>query len=131
SDVCSSDLLRYCKAQGQHTLAIVNVPESTIARESEAVIHTYAGPEIGVASTKAFTCQLTVLASLAIAAAHARGTITPEKERELVGALIEAPRHMSDILKEEKHIAEIARDIAHARDVLYLGRGINFPIALE
>jgi glucosamine--fructose-6-phosphate aminotransferase (isomerizing) len=123
--------LRYCKAQGQHTLAIVNVPESTIARESEAVMHTYAGPEIGVASTKAFTCQLTVLASLAIAAARARGAISPEQERELVGALIEAPRHMSEILKEEKHIADIAREIAHARDVLYLGRGINFPIALE
>src|SRR5438874_7250124 len=123
--------LRYCKAQGQHTLAIVNVPESTIARESEAVLHTYAGPEIGVASTKAFTCQLTVLASLAIAAARARGTISPQKEHELVGALIEAPRHMSEILKEEKHISDIARDIAHARDVLYLGRGINFPIALE
>jgi glucosamine--fructose-6-phosphate aminotransferase (isomerizing) len=123
--------LRYCKAQGQHTLAIVNVPESTIARESEAVLHTYAGPEIGVASTKAFTCQLTVLAALAIAAARARGTISPEKERELVGALIEAPRHMSEILKEEKHIGDIAREVAHARDVLYLGRGINFPIALE
>jgi glutamine---fructose-6-phosphate transaminase (isomerizing) len=123
--------LRYCKTQGQHTLAIVNVPESTIARESEAVLHTYAGPEIGVASTKAFTCQLAVLAALAIAAARARGAISLDKERELVGALIEAPRHMSEILKEEKHIADIARDIAHARDVLYLGRGINFPIALE
>jgi glucosamine--fructose-6-phosphate aminotransferase (isomerizing) len=123
--------LRYCKAQGQHTLAIVNVPESTIARESESVLHTYAGPEIGVASTKAFTCQLTVLGALAVAAARARGTITPEKEHELVGALIEAPRHMSEILKEEKHIRDIAREVAHARDVLYLGRGINFPIALE
>ena len=123
--------LRYCKAQGQHTLAIVNVPESTIARESDLVLPTYAGPEIGVASTKAFTCQLTVLAALAIAAARARGAIGPEGERELVGALIEAPRHMAEILKEEKAIAAIAREIAHARDVLYLGRGINFPIALE
>jgi glucosamine--fructose-6-phosphate aminotransferase (isomerizing) len=123
--------LRYCKAQGQHTLAIVNVPESTIAREAEAVVHTRAGPEIGVASTKAFTCQLTVLASLAVAAARARGAIGAEKEQELVTALIEAPRHMSEILKEEKHIADIAREVAHARDVLYLGRGINFPIALE
>ena len=123
--------LRYCKEQGQHTLAIVNVPESTIARESESVLHTYAGPEIGVASTKAFTCQLAVLASLAIAAARARGTISPAKERELVGALIEAPRHMSEILNEERLIADIARDVARARDVLYLGRGINFPIALE
>jgi glutamine---fructose-6-phosphate transaminase (isomerizing) len=123
--------VRYCKGEGQHTLAIVNVPESTIARESGSVLHTYAGPEIGVASTKAFTCQLTVLAMLAIAAGRARGTVSPEKEHELVGALIEAPRHMSEILKQEKAIAEIARDLSHARDVLYLGRGINFPIALE
>ncbi len=123
--------LRYCKAQGQHTVAIVNVPESTIARESELVIRTYAGPEIGVASTKAFTCQLTALACLAIMAGKQRGTISREQERELVGALIEAPRHMAEILKDEKHIAAVARDIAHARDVLYLGRGINYPIALE
>ena len=123
--------LRYCKSQGQHTLAIVNVPESTIARESELVLRTYAGPEIGVASTKAFTCQLTALACLAILAGRMRGTITREQERELVGALIEAPRHIAEILKEEKHIASVAREIAHARDVLYLGRGINYPIALE
>jgi glutamine---fructose-6-phosphate transaminase (isomerizing) len=84
--------LRYCKAQGQHTLAIVNVPESTIARESEAVFRTYAGPEIGVASTKAFTCQLTALACLAILAGKIRGTITAEQEKELVGALVMAPR---------------------------------------
>jgi glucosamine--fructose-6-phosphate aminotransferase (isomerizing) len=123
--------LRYCKAQGQNTLAIVNVPESTIARESESVMRTFAGPEIGVASTKAFTCQLTVLACLAIAAGRQRGAISAEKERELVGALIEAPRHMAEILKQEKHIADIAKQISHARDVLYLGRGINYPIALE
>jgi glucosamine--fructose-6-phosphate aminotransferase (isomerizing) len=123
--------LRYCKAQGQHTLAIVNVPESTIARESEIVFRTYAGPEIGVASTKAFTCQLTALACLAILAGKLRGTITLEQEKGLVGALIEAPRHMTEILKEEKHIAAVARDICDARDVLYLGRGVNFPIALE
>ena len=123
--------LRYCKAQGQHTLAIVNVPESTIARESEAVFRTYAGPEIGVASTKAFTCQLTALACLAILAGKMRGTITAEQERELVGALIMAPRHMGEILKEEKHIADVAREVANARDVLFLGRGINYPIALE
>jgi len=123
--------LRYCKSQGQHTLAIVNVPESTIARESELVFRTYAGPEIGVASTKAFTCQLTALACLAILAGKLRGTITREQERELVGALIEAPRHMADILKDEKHIGAVAREVAHARDVLYLGRGINYPIALE
>ena len=123
--------LRYCKAQGQHTLAIVNVPESTIARESEAVFRTFAGPEIGVASTKAFTCQLTVLACLAILAGKQRGTITLEQEKELVGALIMAPRQMSEILKDEKHIAEVAREVANARDVLFLGRGLNYPIALE
>jgi glucosamine--fructose-6-phosphate aminotransferase (isomerizing) len=123
--------LRYCKSQGQHTLAIVNVPESTIARESEAVFRTFAGPEIGVASTKAFTCQLAALACLAILAGKVRGTISREQERELVGALIEAPRHMAEIHKDEKHIASVAREIASARDVLYLGRGINYPIALE
>ncbi len=123
--------LRYCKAQGQHTVAIVNVPESTIARESELVLRTFAGPEIGVASTKAFTCQLAALACLAIMAGKARGLVSREQERELVGALIEAPRHMAEILKGEKHIASVAREIASARDVLYLGRGINFPIALE
>lgn len=123
--------LRYCKAQGQHTLAIVNVPESTIARESELVFRTYAGPEIGVASTKAFTCQLTALACLAILAGKMRGTIDRDQECELVGALIEAPRHIADILKDEKHIGVVAREVAHARDVLYLGRGINYPIALE
>ena len=123
--------LRYCKQLGQHTLAIVNVPESTIARESELVFRTYAGPEIGVASTKAFTCQLTALACLAILAGKLRGTITPQQERELVAALVMAPRQMMEILKEEKHIADVAREIASARDVLFLGRGLNYPIALE
>jgi glucosamine--fructose-6-phosphate aminotransferase (isomerizing) len=123
--------LRYCKSHGQHTAAIVNVPESTIARESDIVLRTYAGPEIGVASTKAFTCQLAVLACLAIAAGKMRGELTRVQEQELVGALNELPRHMNDILKHEKHIGEVARRIADARDVLYLGRGINFPIALE
>jgi glucosamine--fructose-6-phosphate aminotransferase (isomerizing) len=123
--------LRYCKAQGQETLALVNVPGSTIAREAHAAIRTYAGPEIGVASTKAFTCQLTVLAALAVAAGKARGALTRDAERELIGALIEAPRHMAEILKDEKHIGEVAREIAHAQDVLYLGRGVNYPIALE
>ncbi len=123
--------LRYCKSQGQHTLAIINVPESTIARKSELVLRTYAGPEIGVASTKAFTCQLAALACLAILAGKLRGTVSRAQEIELVGALIEAPRHMAEILKEEKHIAAVAREIAHARDVLFLGRGINYPIALE
>jgi glucosamine--fructose-6-phosphate aminotransferase (isomerizing) len=123
--------LRYCKTQEQHTAAIVNVPESTIARESDIVFRTYAGPEIGVASTKAFTCQLAVLACLAIAAGKSRGAVTEKQEIELIGALNELPRHMNEILKREKLIDEVARKIADARDVLYLGRGINFPIAME
>ena len=123
--------LRYSKSQGQHTLAIVNVPESTIAREASVTLRTYAGPEIGVASTKAFTCQLAALACLALLAAKQRGHLSAELEQELVGALIEAPRHMSEILRQEKHIAAVAREIAHARDVLYLGRGVNYPIAME
>ena len=123
--------LRYCRSQGQKVAAIVNVPGSTIARESDAVLRTYAGAEIGVASTKAFTCQLTLLACLAIAAGRARGAITPDQERELVGALVQVPRHLAAALRQEKHIADIARKIAGARDVLYLGRGINYPIALE
>jgi glutamine---fructose-6-phosphate transaminase (isomerizing) len=123
--------LRYSKSQNQHTLAVVNVPESTIARESEMILRTFAGPEICVASTKAFTCQLAVMACLALLAGKIRGTLTPAMEQELVGALIAAPRHMTEILKEEKNIASVAKDISKARDVLFLGRGINYPLALE
>ncbi len=123
--------LRYSKSQNQHTVAVVNVPESTIAREAEMVLRTFAGPEICVASTKAFTCQLAVLACFALLAGKIRGTLTKAMEEELVGALIAAPRFMTDILKEEKNIASVAKDIAKARDVLFLGRGINFPLALE
>jgi glutamine---fructose-6-phosphate transaminase (isomerizing) len=123
--------LRYSKAQNQHIVAVVNVPESTIAREAEMVLRTYAGPEICVASTKAFTCQLAVMACFALLAGKIRGTLTPAMEQELVSALIAAPRHMSDILKEEKNIADVAKEISKARDVLFLGRGINFPLALE
>jgi glucosamine--fructose-6-phosphate aminotransferase (isomerizing) len=123
--------LRYCKEQGQHTAAIVNVAGSTIARESDIVLRTFAGPEIGVASTKAFTCQLAVLACLAIAAGRRRHELTEEFEQELVGSLNQLPRHMNEILRDEKHVDEVARGIADARDVLYLGRGSIFPIALE
>ncbi len=123
--------LRYCKAQGQHTAAIVNVRESTIARESDCILPTYAGPEIGVASTKAFTCQLTVLAALVIAAAKAKGCIDAEEEKKLVTVLAETPRHMAEILHLESVIAKSAKQIAGARDVLFLGRGMNFPIAME
>jgi glutamine---fructose-6-phosphate transaminase (isomerizing) len=123
--------LRYSKEQGQHILAVVNVPTSTIARESTAVTPTLAGPEIGVASTKAFTCQLSVLICLAIAAGRARGTLSEADERELVTALISVPGLMSDAMKCEPQIEVIARELSKASDVLYLGRGTAFPLALE
>jgi glutamine---fructose-6-phosphate transaminase (isomerizing) len=123
--------LRYAKAQGAHTLSIVNVPTSTIARESETVLQTLAGPEIGVASTKAFTCQLMVLASLAVAAGKARGELSDEEEASLVHGLVEIPRLMAAALTTEVQIEKLARDIAKSRDVLYLGRGTSYPLALE
>jgi glucosamine--fructose-6-phosphate aminotransferase (isomerizing) len=123
--------LRYCRAQGQHIVSIVNVRESSIARESDAVLPTLAGPEIGVASTKAFTCQLTVLACLAIAAGKARGVIGPALEAELVQALGEVPRHMVTILRDERPYETLAHRLSKARDVLYLGRGSSYPIAME
>jgi glucosamine--fructose-6-phosphate aminotransferase (isomerizing) len=123
--------LRYAKAQKQHVLAVVNVPTSTIARESDVVMPTLAGPEIGVASTKAFTCQLAVLAALAIAAGRARGVLTEADEAKLVRGLIEVPRHIAQALTLETQIEQLARDLAKSRDVLYLGRGTSFPIALE
>jgi glucosamine--fructose-6-phosphate aminotransferase (isomerizing) len=123
--------LRYCRAQSQHVLSVVNVRESSIARESDAVLPTLAGPEIGVASTKAFTCQLTALACLAIAAGKARGTIGPELETELVQALTEVPRHMAKVLRDGHTYETLASSLSKARDVLYLGRGSSYPIALE
>jgi glucosamine--fructose-6-phosphate aminotransferase (isomerizing) len=123
--------LRYTRAQGQHVLSVVNVPTSTIARESDVVMPTLAGPEIGVASTKAFTCQLAVLACLAIAAGRARGVLTEADEQALVRALIEVPRHMAEALALEPTIEHLARDLAKSRDVLYLGRGTSYPLALE
>jgi len=123
--------LRYCKAEGQRIASIVNVRTSTIARESHAVLPTLAGPEIGVASTKAFTCQLSALACLAIALGRARGTITEEKERELVKGLIEVPRLISTMLRHEDEYVAIAHLLSKARDVLYLGRGSSYPLALE
>src|SRR5258707_1755915 len=123
--------LRYAKAAGQHVLSVVNVPTSSIARESEVVMPTLAGPEIGVASTKAFTCQLAALACLAIAAGKAPGVLSEDDERKLVRALIEVPRHMAEALKLEPEIEHLARDLAKSRDVLYLGRGTSFPLAME
>jgi glucosamine--fructose-6-phosphate aminotransferase (isomerizing) len=123
--------LRYAREHRQHVLSIVNVPTSTIARESDVVMPTLAGPEIGVASTKAFTCQLAALATLAIAAGRARGVLSEADEKKLVHALIEVPRHLAEALALEPQIMELARDLAKCRDVLYLGRGTSFPIALE
>src|SRR5215212_4725098 len=123
--------LRYAKSQGAHTLSVVNVPSSTIARESETVLPTLAGPEIGVASTKAFTCQLMVLAALAVAAGKARGELSDADEAKLVHGLVEIPRLMAAALATEPQIEKLARDIAKAKDVLYLGRGTSYPLALE
>jgi glucosamine--fructose-6-phosphate aminotransferase (isomerizing) len=123
--------LRYARAHKQHTLSIVNVPSSSIARESDVVMPTLAGPEIGVASTKAFTCQLAALACLAIAAGRARGTLSEGDEKSLVGTLIEVPRRLNESLALEPQLENLARDLAKSKDVLYLGRGTSFPIALE
>src|SRR4029453_12380437 len=125
--------LRYAKAQKQTILSVVNVPESAIARESHVVLPTLAGPEIGVASTKAFTTQLTVLLAAAIAAGRARGALAGEEEEmRLANALIALPAHLNEALNLEEQYRRIAEDIlAEARDVLYLGRGASFPIALE
>ncbi len=123
--------LRYCKGQGQRIASIVNVRTSTIARESQSVLPTLAGPEIGVASTKAFTCQLSALACLTIALGRARGTIDESQEEQLIRALAEIPRHISTLLRNETIYEQLAHELSKARDVLYLGRGINYPIALE
>jgi glucosamine--fructose-6-phosphate aminotransferase (isomerizing) len=123
--------LRYAKERKQHVLSVVNVPTSTIARDSDVVMPTLAGPEIGVASTKAFTCQLAVLACIAIAAARARGELSQTDEQKLVHALIEVPRLMTQALTLEPQIEKLALELDKVRDVLYLGRGTSFPIALE
>jgi glutamine---fructose-6-phosphate transaminase (isomerizing) len=123
--------LRYARERKQHVLSVVNVPTSTIARASDVVMPTLAGPEIGVASTKAFTCQLAALATLAIGAGKARGVLSEADEKKLVHALIEVPRHLSEALALEPQIEQLARELAKCRDVLYLGRGTSYPLALE
>ncbi len=123
--------LRYCREQGQHIGAIVNVRESTIARESDVVFPTLAGPEIGVASTKAFTCQLSVLACLAVGAARQRGIINTEQEAQTVRELSEAPRFASQVLKLGPQIEQLARELANVKHILYLGRDTNYPLAME
>ncbi|HVV39312.1 MAG TPA: glutamine--fructose-6-phosphate transaminase (isomerizing) [Candidatus Paceibacterota bacterium] len=123
--------LRYAKSQGQKVAAIVNVQGSTIAREADYILPTLAGPEVGVASTKAFTSQLAVLVSLAVAAGKARGYLTEADEKDLVHAISEVPRLMSEALRLEPQFEALAQDLMQAKDVLYLGRGTSFPIAME
>jgi glucosamine--fructose-6-phosphate aminotransferase (isomerizing) len=123
--------LRYMREQGQHVLSILNVPESSMARESDAVLETVAGPEIGVASTKAFTAQLSVLACLALAAGRARKAITAAEEAAMTDALLEVPSRAAELLENDAAIHAVAHRVAAARDVLYLGRGNCYPIALE
>ncbi len=123
--------LRYARGQGLAALSIVNVAESALARESDAVLQTLAGPEIGVASTKAFTTQLVVLAALAIAAGLARGAMDEARARRLTEALLETPSRVADILAGDAGIEALAHRLAEARDVLYIGRGVSHAIALE
>jgi len=125
------EALRYCKREGQTILSIVNTIESTIERESDLVLHTLAGPEIGVASTKAFTTQLTTLACLALALAFKRGAIQEEDRKHFADALRHLPKIASDILNHDGEIKTIAKDVFKARDMLYIGRGSLYPIALE
>ena len=123
--------LRYVKAQGAKTIGVVNVPSSSIARLSDAAAPTLAGPEIGVASTKAFTCQLAAVACLAIGLARARDALGENDEAALVGELIAVPGLIAEALKLEPQLEPIAHKLARARDVLYLGRGTSYPLALE
>ncbi len=123
--------LRYMRRSGQHVVSVLNVPESTMARESDVVLETVAGPEIGVASTKAFTAQLTVMACLAVGAARARGTISEAREAALVAALLELPSKAGEVLANLAPIQRLAERMAEARDVLCLGRGASHAIALE
>lgn len=123
--------LRYARENGQHIASIVNVEESSMGRESDFVFHTQAGPEIGVASTKAFTCQLVTLACIAIQAGTKRGTLSHEEEAELSLALSEVPARAAEILEHDEDIRELAKKIFEARDILYIGRGPGYPIAME
>ena len=123
--------LRHCRDAGATTAGIINVPTSTMAREADLLMPTHAGPEIGVASTKAFTCQLAVMAAFATNLARAKGKLSPEEERDIVRHLSEVPAAMNEALDHDDEIEAIAGTIAKARDVLYLGRGPDYPMALE
>jgi glucosamine--fructose-6-phosphate aminotransferase (isomerizing) len=123
--------LRYAKARGQKTLAIVNMPESSMAQEADAVLLTHAGPEIGVASTKAFTTQLTVLAAFSLALGTARKVLSDEKAAQLCHALAEVPSRITEVLHHDDAIQQLAQELSHARDILYIGRGPSYAIAFE
>jgi glucosamine--fructose-6-phosphate aminotransferase (isomerizing) len=123
--------LRYCQAKGMKSAAVVNATESTMAREVDVVWPIHCGPEIGVASTKAFTAQVCVLTALAIAAARARGCIDEAEERRMVHVLLEAPRLIAESIKLEDAVRKVGAEVAKARDVLYLGRGPMYPLSLE
>src|SRR5688572_2910427 len=123
--------LRHARSEQQRIAVVVNVPTSSMAREADLLLPTHAGPEIGVASTKAFTCQLAVLAALAAKVARDKGRMSEAEEREIVGHLTEAPAAMNAALGHDEEIAAMAHIIAAARDVLYLGRGQDYPLALE
>ncbi len=125
------EAMRHVKRAGLKTIAVVNVPESTLAREADCQLRTLAGPEIGVASTKAYTTQLATLACLAIGAARARGRLTPEREAALTQALDEVPARAAEVLMQDAAFERLAHELSHARDVLYIGRGTSYPIALE
>ncbi|CAN5269662.1 hypothetical protein BH10PSE13_BH10PSE13_22920 [soil metagenome] len=123
--------LRHAKAEGQKIAAVVNVPTSTMAREADLLLPTHAGPEIGVASTKAFTCQLAVLAALAANLARDKGRLSKAEEKEIVRHLAEAPAALNGALAYDETIEAMAHHVAAARDVLYMGRGTDYPLALE
>jgi len=123
--------MRYCKEKGLTTAALVNVPGSTIAREADIVLPTQAGPEIGVASTKAFTCQLSALAALTVKAGRDRGALSPDQARAMARELMHIPQLLSQAIETDDEIAGLAQELSKARDVLYLGRGAYFPLALE
>lgn len=123
--------LRYVKGKAAHVIAVVNVPESSISREADTALQIMAGPEISVASTKAFTCQMSTLACLTILAARQRGVIDADEETRLINALITAPTHVASAIKQESDMEAASRELAKARDILFLGRGNLFPLALE
>jgi glutamine---fructose-6-phosphate transaminase (isomerizing) len=125
------EAMRHVKREGLKTIALVNVPDSTLAREAHCQLRTLAGPEIGVASTKAFTTQLATLGCLAVGAARARGRLSPQREAELTQALDEIPSRAAEVLMQDHIFEQIAHEIMHARDVLYIGRGTSFAVALE